>query len=73
MSFSKILCVAAAGSILFSGAAMARPDVTVQPATTAQAGTTHVKHSHRGHHKVLRKHHSKHAHTQVTTTPANTQ
>lgn len=54
MSFSKVLCIAAAGSILFAGTAMARPDVSSQP----PAAKAH--HKHKIAKKAHRKHHRKH-------------
>jgi hypothetical protein len=51
MSFSKVLCIAAAGSILFTSAAMARPDTTPP---------TKTHHKHKALKKGAHKHHRKH-------------
>ncbi len=53
MSFSKVLCIAVTGSILFTGAAMARPDAADQPPAKAAAK---AHHRHKGARKAIHKH-----------------
>lgn len=77
MSFSKFLCVAVAGNVLFSGVASARPDGSAQPPVKTgqkQAGKAAHKHRHGKRaklRKLLRKHHQKKHARHNTKAPAN--
>ena len=65
---SKVLCVAVVGSILFSSAAMARPDTTIQPPAKQVQKTPH-KHRLAKLRKHLRKHHRKHKQNSAASQP----